>query len=478
MARMAADVCTCRAPHADSVTFAAITQKDEFMLRFTRWGRMVFASLIALAILPLPLTHGQESGPEAVAQAMVDNLIAEDYEAAIADFDETMASLMPVSVTQQTWESILAQVGAYQDQLAIQSQEVEEYTVVVITLQFERAVIDVQVSVNGSGKIGGLYFRPGQAPQPDWEPPAYADPSAFTERDITLNAGTDWELPGTLTLPNGDGPFPAVALVHGSGPNDRDESIGPNKVFRDLAWGLASNGIAALRYDKHTRIHGQAMAGQPELTVQEETIDDALAAAALLRDTDGIDPQRVFVLGHSLGGYLAPRIAAQTDSLAGLILLAGNTRPLEVLTLEQVDYLLSLDGELSEDEQAQLEALAAEVEQLQTLDDTVDPSTTVLDIPAAYWLDLRGYDPVAVAQTLDIPMLILQGERDYQVTMVDFQGWQDGLAGHENVTFNSYPDLNHLFISGEGPSAPAEYEQPGHVAGAVLGDITSWILSH
>jgi dienelactone hydrolase len=464
----------CRPAHANFIRGFFIPVKGTKMRHtiFNFW--LVFLLLIA----PLPTLAQEADDPTAVAQALVDNLIKGDFEAATADFDATMLSMLPADALEKTWNDIITQVGAFQEQLGTTTQEVEGYTLVVITLQFEKLALDVQISIDQAGQVGGLYFSPAQtADAPAWEPPDYADQNAFTEQDVTLNAGTEWELPGNLTLPNGDGPFPAVVLVHGSGPNDRDESYGPNKTFRDLAWGLASKGIAVLRYDKRTRVYGQAMAGQPNLTVKEETMDDALAAIDLLAGTEIIDPALIFMLGHSLGGYLAPRIAAQTDKLAGVIILAGPTRPLEVLTLEQVDYLLSLDGgELSEEDQAQLDALVADAEALKILDESSDPSTTYMGIPAPYWLDLKNYDPVATAQELDLPLLILQGERDYQVTMVDFEGWKTGLEARDNVTFISYPALNHLFLSGEGPkSTPDEYNVPGHVPQEVITDIVSWI---
>jgi fermentation-respiration switch protein FrsA (DUF1100 family) len=440
-------------------------------------SRFSLVTLIAVLCLGLivPAT-AQEIDPQPIAQAVIDNLIAGNYEAATANFTDEMLAGLPPAKLQQVWESVIDQVGPYQQQVAVSSQQVEGYTVVVITLQFERALLDAQLSISTDGQVGGFYIRPNQGPPPPpYEAPDYVNPDAFTEQDITLNAGTEWELPGTLTLPVGDGPFPAVVLVHGSGPQDRDETIGPNKPFRDLAWGLASWGIAVLRYDKRTLVYGQVMASQTDLTVQDETIDDALSAVALLRSTDKIDPARVFLVGHSLGGYLAPRIAAQTSDLAGIILLAANARPLEVLIVEQVHYLLSLQDELSDADQAQLKSIEADAEALKSLDASTAPTTTYFGVPAAYWLDLKQYDPVATAQTLDLPMLFLQGERDYQVTMVDFRLWQDGLTGHEQVTFISYPTLNHLFISGEGPSTPAEYDQPGHVAEDVIRDITDWI---
>lgn len=105
-------------------------------------------------------------------------------------------------------------------------------------------------------------------------------------------------------------------------------------------------------------------------------------------------------------------------------------------------------------------------------------TTVIFGVPASYWLDLRGYDPAESAKTLKQPMLILQGERDYQVTMEDFKRWNTVLAGKGNVTFKSYPGLNHLFIAGTNRSTPLEYEQPGHVDVRVVEDIASWIKKH
>ncbi len=416
------------------------------------------------------------------ALALVENLNRGDYAAATADFDRTMKLALPESKMKEIWEALPAQTGAFKEISGTRAEEQDQYRIIFVTCAFENSAIDVRVVFDPKGKIAGLFFQPAQAGASStnsYEAPGYAQQNAFQEREVTVGSG-DWALPGTLTLPNGNGPFPAVVLVHGSGPNDRDESIGPNKVFKDIAWGLASRGIAVLRYDKRTYIHAAKFDEKltSALTVQEETIDDALAALQLLYNTKEIDPQRVYLLGHSLGATLAPRIAAQDDQIAGLIILAGITRPLEEVALEQVAYLAGLDGEVNQADQENIEALQTQVARVKAPDLSAKTAAEdlPLSIPAAYWLDLRGYQPAEAAEALSIRMLILQGERDYQVTMEDFAGWQAALSGRDNVTLKSYPALNHLFIAGTGQPNPQEYNLPGHVAEEVMTDISNWIL--
>lgn len=275
-------------------------------------------------------------------------------------------------------------------------------------------------------------------------------------------------------MPNGPGPFPAVVLVHGSGPNDRDESIGPNKPFKDLAWGLATRGVAVLRYEKRTKqCPAQMMQSMSTLTVNEEVVNDALAAVAYLRGVPAVDPDRVFILGHSLGGTVAPRIAARDPRLAGLILLAASNRNLADLMVEQNEYLATLDGTVTAEEAQALDQLCKQVERVKALD--FKEGEVILGAGRAYWADILAYDPVATARSLTVPMLILQGERDYQVTRVDFAAWKDGLAGRAGVQFKSYPALNHLFIAGSGQPNPGEYDVPGNVAREVVDDIAAWI---
>ncbi|MCL4855410.1 MAG: alpha/beta fold hydrolase, partial [Bryobacteraceae bacterium] len=234
-------------------------------------------------------------------------------------------------------------------------------------------------------------------------------------------------------------------------------------------------------YEKRTKAHPILMSlSSGNVTVNEETVDDALVAVELLRNHARIRPDGVFILGHSLGGMLIPRIAQGNEAIAGFISLAGSARPLEDLALDQTRYILSLDGELTEEDNARIEKLEAQVARVKSLDLSLStpPEDFPLGVPASYWIDLRGYDPAKEIKAVQRPILVLHGERDYQVTTEDFERWRMALAGRDNARLISYPELNHLFIAGSGKSTPQEYSAPGNVAAVVIEDIAEWIAGN
>ena len=336
-------------------------------------------------------------------------------------------------------------------------------SIVVFPVKFATQNINFRIIINSAGLVAGIFQLPGGV---NWQRPEYSKPDTFKERDATVGDG-EWKLPGTLTVPVGAGPFPAVVLVHGSGPNDRNETVGGAKVFKDLAEGLASRGIVVLRYEKRTLQHRARIAAIAKFTLEEETVEDAVKAIALLRSQAEVNGSRVFAIGHSLGGYVAPRIAEQDGKLAGIVLIAANVRPLEDLLVEQMNYMGITGKQLDN-----AKAFQANVKKLEPGD---EDKPALGGLPASYWVDLKGYDPAAAAKKLAIPMLILQGERDYQVTMTDFALWKTAVGSAKGVVMKSYPSLNHLFVAGVGKSLPAEYSQPGHVAPPVIDDIANFV---
>lgn len=418
---------------------------------------------------------------EAAARAFIADLAGHNFDAAEARFSPQVAGMLPKEKLAQAWEQITSQFGAFDSVQGVRPGT--NPAVVTLVCKFSHGMLDAVLPFDDKQQLIGFRLVPAAevgAAGPAWVAPEYGRADSFTERDVTVG-NAPWALPGTLTVPKGAGPFPAVVLVHGSGPEDRDEAFGPNKMFKDLAWGLATRGVAVLRYEKRTKLYGaQMMAGSEPITVKQETDDDAVAAVALLEGTPGIDGKHIYLAGHSLGGYLAPRIAAGDAQIAGLILLAGTTRPLEDDVVDQVTDQLTKAGQQNSPEGQQMIA-KAKADAAAIKDPNLKPGVMLtfagVKIPSEYFLDLRNYDPVKVAQGLKIPILILQGERDYQVTMVDFANWKSGLAGRGNVTLKSYPALNHFFMAGTGPATPAEYNVAGHVEADVVEDIAAWLKS-
>lgn len=409
------------------------------------------------------------SGPEVGARAFVDELAMHRFAAAALHFNEKMLAAVPEDKLAALWTAIEQTEGAFQGVDGVRVDEEGPYRSVQVTVRFAKARRDIKVVFDSEGRIAGLFYLPSE-PIVRWQSPAYAVPNRFTEREVAV--GNTPALPGTLTLPKGAGPFPAVVLVHGSGPNDADESIGGTKVFKDLAWGLASTGVAVLRYMKRTRHSPMGV-----MSVKQEVLDGAHAAIKLCLATPEIDGKRVVVAGHSQGGELAPRIATENPKVTGIVVLAGPTRPFQDVMLDQLTYFARLDPDSAE--------LKKQVEQARAfkarLDDpALGPDEEVAvpgagGVKGAYFLSLRGYNPAEEATRLKIPILVLQGDRDYQVTTADLAGWKSALGKKRNVTITQYPALNHLFVLGSGTPRPEEYQAPGHVDEQVIRDIAAWI---
>lgn len=403
------------------------------------------------------------------AEIVIQSLKDKNFSQLINKFDQAMSqALGPISLSmiwyQYTWDK-----GSWQSVTSSRYQNAPPYHIVIATCQFEKGQINIKVVFNDKKQVAGLFFLPAHSL------PSYADLTKVHEEEIVIGKG-DFAVSGTLTTPLEGEKFPVIILIHGSGPSDRDVTIGPNKPFLDLAMGLAVKGIATLRYDKRTYTHGNKITGKiaEDFTVQEEFVEDALAAIDFLEQNSKINRNKIFLIGHSMGGEMLPRIAQQTKKVAGFIAMAAPSRPLVELIWEQYNYIFSLDGSISKEEKEKLAQLKIQIEKVKNIT-RESPVEGVIGAYPKYWLDLKGYSPVKIAKTIDKPWLILQGERDYQVTMKDFAGWKEGMQKHKGTTLHTYPKLNHLFIAGSGASTPQEYQVAGNVEEKVIQDIANWI---
>lgn len=442
--------------------------------------RLLCIMTLVLAALALTLC-AQSQGitasddPTVLAEQFVDQLAKGDLTSSSARFDDNMQESITADCLLAAWRSTVSDLGQFKKRGGIRIKLVGAYTVVFVRCEFETDVIDIRVALSDSGKIHAVFFAPSGSAA-DYRETAAAKRSSeplATERVVTVGNGK-WPLSATITLPEGTGPFPAIVLVHGCGPSDKDELPYVNKPLSDLAQGLAAQGIATLRFDKETFAHSIQTALSKNLTVREEVMDDVVSSLELLRTTNGIDPKRIFILGHSQAGALAPRIAKLAPDLSGLIVMAGPTRRLEDVILEQINYLASLDDTITDVERARIKDARCQFARAKSANlSFTDPP--IFGAPPSYWLDLRDYDMFRTAREIPQPMLILQGERDYQVGMTDFERWQDELAARPHVTCKSYPGLNHFFIVGQGKPSLEELRTRGQMSATVIDDIADWV---
>jgi uncharacterized protein len=398
-------------------------------------------------------------------------------------FAPQLRPMVPAEALRAAWEGELAKHGPVASVGTPVTEPAGPGAVLVkVLVRFEHRALTVAVGLAGEqGWITGIQLLPPSAAEPlaPWAPPPYGDPDAFTDADITVGDGP-LAVGGTLGLPRQRRPAPGVVLLSGSGPQDRDETIGRNKPLKDLAWGLASAGVAVLRFDKVTHAHPGQAAGKTSFTLTDEYVPHAVAAIRLLAQHPAVDAGRVFVAGHSLGGTVAPRVAAAEPTVAGLVIMAGGAQPLHWSAVRQLRYLASLEGASAEASRPAIEVMTRQAELIDSPDlTTATPATELpFGVPAPYWLDLRGYDPAAAAAALGKPMLIVQGGRDYQVTVADdLPKWQAALGGRPDVTIRIYEADNHLFFPGSGLSSPAEYEPAQHIDPAVIRCVANWITS-
>lgn len=428
--------------------------------------KITFYFLVFAAIISRAQTTAE------LSESFLKKMIREQFDSCQTYFDTSVSNQLNPEMMKEMWSRIPQYVGEYKSYEDIRTEKMDTLEATLIRCTFAKTKLDLKLVYNTQKKIVGIFFLPPKS-KSAYNPPDYYEASKMYESKLTIKTGT-FELPGLLCVPNNVTDPPVVILIPGSGPNDKDETIGPNKPLKDIAIGLAGKGIASLRYDKRTNKYPNM---KPETVgLNEEVIDDALSAIKLLRANALTKGSKIFIAGHSLGAMCAPMIASKSKDVSAIILIAGPARPLEDLVYEQIGYISSLAKDTTGNaaEMKELNKQIATVKDPKALK-KAEAKDLPLGMPSHYWQSLKAYNQVKTAKKLKQPVLILQGERDYQVTMKDMEIWKKELGQNPKNKFISYPELNHLLLKGEGKSIPGEYMNPGNVEHKLILDMAEFI---
>ncbi|WP_228410134.1 alpha/beta hydrolase [Chryseobacterium viscerum] len=384
-------------------------------------------------------------------------LVDKNIEKAHSYFDPSIAGQIPVDQLKAITEQLQGQIGSFKNILEVNN----EGNIYYYYTEFEKTKLDVQLTFGDNNKMLGFFLVPHKTVE---------KPDEKTTLKIKSDA---IELEGTLLLPPSNGKKKLVIFVHGSGPHDRDEMIGENKPFKDIAEYLLNNGIASYRYDKRTYSYPETFTEKS--TVEEETISDAVNAALYFKNNTDYKGYQIIILGHSQGAYMMPKIAERAQ-VSKYVFMAGNARPLQDLLVEQYEYLHSLDAA-----KVPAEAVQEVKKQVAFLNSSqFNLNSPASELPlgqsAAYWKYLKDYNQLNEVKKIKAPMFFAQGGRDYQVTEKDFNLWKETLKNDKTAEFKFYPTLSHLFITGSGKPSPKDYETKGKVDEQFLKDLTQFIL--
>ncbi len=392
------------------------------------------------------------------------------YEECEQMFGDTVKAALPAVKLKETFEKTIYGCGQYTRISDVQTQYQDGFQIVKVFLEYTQRGVTTQLTFGENGKVEGIWFN--YFAVPDESKPL---PQNLEEVDVTVGEG-DFILNGKITKTKGAQSAVAVVLVHGSGPQDMDETIFSTKPFRDIAWGLGVQGIDVLRYDKRTLVHGEKI-DPTKFTVRQETIDDALLAADLLKQRGY---EKIVLLGHSLGGMMVPRInEASNGAFAGAVILAGSTRTLTDIVIDQNNnniLLLSLDQQGAA--QKQIEDEKQKLLSINGLSEEQLVKETVFGMPALYVKEMNSFDTYALAQKMDIPVLVLQGELDFQVFAdKDYKLLQEAFAGNERAEFVLYSGLTHLFTKAPitQTNTVEDYKIKAEVEQKVIDDITVFV---
>lgn len=451
--------------------------------------RYKLSLILVMSILILILVTGCEteskgtslfdaSEMQSLAQSAVQSMMAGDFEAVASTFDAAVAEQLDAVSLKAAWDGAVSILGAHLSSESITGQSDGDYYTATIVERYEENGLRVSLAYNKDKEIAGIYF--------DYAPAVaqITENEFLTEHEVTVVADTSMPLSAFLTMPKGVSNPPVVVLVQGTGATDKNETVYNNKPFLDIAHGLAKQGIATIRYDKRFFTYpDKAMELGSNLTLEDETLDDVNAILELLRKDDRINSAKIYILGHSLGGMLAPAIAAENPDIKGIISMAGTLYPFHEVAYHQskaIEKTLLTSPDTDEATLAllasQMELIEKDVEIMRGDISQLPDDQLLMGFHVGYLKSAKEYAGINFIDDLTVPILVLQGDADFQVYVdIDFLFWQETLEDRDNVTLKLYEGLNHLMMETNGKSDASEYQVKGVVSQNVIDDIADFV---
>jgi dienelactone hydrolase len=416
------------------------------------------------------LTYAQT---EAKGQEIINLMATKQYEAISKQVDSLYQSSYPAYVLEKDWAELIGTYGAYQNAKPVNYELSAYYHFIAFKLQFEYLPYIFNISFNDAGKIIYLSFMEAHK---IYVAPDYCEVSKFLERKITVVNGM-YDLPGILAMPNHAGKMPLVSILPEAGPTDKDGSYEENKPYKDLAWGLASKGIAVFRFEKRSNNYGifllKDKAAYETFTPREDLLIDLYKIIDSLKTLPDVNPDKIFILGHGQGGMLAPLVAKERKDIAGIVMMGANAKRTQEMMIDQYKYLSKVSPEKKPEYDEQTRNA------IRSMDKKLNPLTEhhlmPYDVQATYWVWLNQYPHLEISQKLNKPQFVLHGERDYQANMENYELWKKTLQKNSKAIVKLYPRLNHLFYAGDAQSTYSEYYLKSNIPENVITDIGDWL---
>jgi pimeloyl-ACP methyl ester carboxylesterase len=422
------------------------------------------------------------------ADVTVENLVNENFEAVVLSFTPWLSERHTVEELEEVWYRTVQRYGLYESHQFGKTIEKDSTISYLYVINCRFAVLAVVLAYNNDGQIMAFVLQP-----PEGEPiksesmwvvpdlseieyrndriPSYVDTSHFSEVEFTMQG--EPALPAVMTVAKTNEPNPVVLLFEGFGPTDRDETIGTVKPFRDIAWGLATQGIASIRFD--CRAYTQSTEVIAGYDLDNFLLDDIAAMLAYIRmETTIFDTTRIFLAGHGLGGVVAPRAAKRDGGIAGLIFLSSPARSIDKLIRETLKRDMKSEKAIGMGEKANPGDVAEILDLLERRQ--LPPNEMLLFAPARIWYELMDSDHIAIAEQLNLPTLIVLSGRDFEASDKDYEIWEMKFGGKTNFSIIKYDELNHFYQRGSGQADRLEYlSDTASVDRQVVDDIASWV---